>query len=79
MDPLPAQQPASLAGDHPGRPSRDERRCVRFGCLEAAAWIVSDPQGGELAACETDLDVLLNDALARVPLDSGIRVEVWRA
>jgi hypothetical protein len=33
---------------------------VLFGCLEAASWIVSDPQGGELAACEADLDVLLN-------------------
>jgi hypothetical protein len=36
--------------------------------------IISDPQGGELPACEADLDMLLNDALARVPLDSTIRV-----
>ena len=50
-----------------------------FGCLEAAAWIVSDPQGGELSAYEADLDVILNDALARVPPDSRVRVEVWRA
>ena len=35
-----------------------------FGCLEAAAWIINDPQGGELPACEVNLDVLLNDALA---------------
>jgi hypothetical protein len=37
------------------------------------------PQGGELPACQADLDVLLNDAPARVPPDSSIRVEVWRA
>jgi hypothetical protein len=45
----------------------------------SAAWIVSDPQGGELPACEADLDVLLNDALSRVPPHSRVRVEVWRA
>jgi len=59
-------------------PGQERRRCVRFGCLEVADWIVSDPQGGELPAREVDLDALLNDALARVPPDSGIRVEVWR-
>jgi hypothetical protein len=32
-----------------------------------------------LPACENDLDALLNDALGRVPPDSSIRVEVWRA
>jgi hypothetical protein len=37
------------------------------------------PQGGELAACEVDLDLLLNDALGRVPPDGSVRVEVWRA
>ena len=74
-----AQQPASSTGDHPGRSGGTGRRCVLCGCLEAAAWIVSDPQGGELAACEVDLDVLLNDALARVPPYGSIRVEVWRA
>ena len=37
------------------------------------------PQGGELAACEADVGVILNDALGRVPLDSAVRVEVWRA
>ena len=47
--------------------------------MQAAAWIVSDPQGGELPACEVELDLLLNDALSRVPLDSSVRVEVWRA
>jgi hypothetical protein len=26
-----------------------------------------------------DLDVLLNDALARVPTHSRVRVEIWRA
>jgi hypothetical protein len=52
---------------------------VLFGCVQAAAWIISDPQGGELPACEADLGVLLNDALSWVPLGSNIRVEVWRA
>jgi hypothetical protein len=52
---------------------------VLFGCLETAAWVVSDPQGGELPACDADLDLILNDALGRVPLDSSVRVEVWRA
>jgi hypothetical protein len=33
------------------------------GCLEQTDRIVNDPQGGELAACEVDVDVLLNDAL----------------
>jgi hypothetical protein len=36
---------AGLAADHPGAIGR---RCVLFGCPEAAMWIVSDPQGGEL-------------------------------
>jgi hypothetical protein len=55
-------------------------RCgVRFGCLELAAWIVSDPQGGDLPACEVDLEVILSDALSRIPLDGAGRVEVWRA
>jgi hypothetical protein len=44
---------------------------VLFGCVEAAAWTISDPQGGELPACEADLDVLLNDALSRVPPAAG--------
>ncbi len=71
---------AGLAGDHPGVSDPAERRCVLFGCLEAAVWIVSDPQGGELAACELDVDVVvLNDALGRVPLDRDIRVEVRRS
>jgi hypothetical protein len=67
----PIPQPPPLA-----EPSR---RCGLFGCLEPAAWLISDPQGGQLAARETDVDLLLDDALARVPLDSSIRVEVWRA
>jgi hypothetical protein len=32
----------------------------------AESWIISDPQGGQLPACEADLDLLLNDALARI-------------
>ena len=50
-----------------------------FGCLEAAAWVISDPRGGELPTCRADLDVLLNHAFARVLLSSSIRVEVWQA
>jgi hypothetical protein len=80
MELFPTQQSSTTpVGDHPGTTGRAERRCVLFGCVEVAAWIVSDPQGGELPACEADLDVLLNDALARVPPDSRVRVEVWRA
>jgi hypothetical protein len=45
----------------------------------AKSWIISDPQGGQLPACEADLDLLLNDALARIPPDSSIRVEVGHA
>lgn len=59
--------------------SEDPGRCGLFGCLEPAAWLISDPQSGQLPACETDLDLLLNDALARIPPNSRIRVEVWRA
>jgi hypothetical protein len=78
MEPLAAQQPTMAAGDPPRATEQAERHCVLFGWVEAA-WIVSDPQGGELPACEADLDVLLNDAFSRVPLDSSVRVEVWRA
>jgi len=68
---------AGLAADHP---CAIGRRCVLFGCLEAAMWIViSDPQGGELPVCEVDVDVILSDALGRVPLDGDIRIEVRRA
>jgi hypothetical protein len=35
-----------------------------FGFLEQAAWIISDPEGGQLPACETDVDLPSNDALA---------------
>jgi hypothetical protein len=79
MDPFASQQLAIWAVDHPRATGRTERGCVLFGCTETAVWIVSDPQGGELPACEADLDVLLNDTLARVPPDSRVRVEVWRA
>lgn len=51
-------------GDPSGATGRAERRC---------------PKGGELPACDADLDVLLNDALSRVPPGSTVRVEVWRA
>jgi hypothetical protein len=78
MDAYIAQQPATSTGDNLGRSGRDERRCVLFGCLEAAAWIISDLYGGELAVCEVNLHVLLSDALARTPPDSSIRVEGWR-
>jgi hypothetical protein len=79
MNPLTARQPASSAHEHSGVSGRAERRCVLFGCLEAAAWIVSDPQGGDLPAWKADLDVILIGALTRVPPDSRIRVEVWGA
>ena len=45
---------------------------------EPAARIISDPQVGQLVACETEIDLLLNDALTRVP-DSTVRVEIRRA
>ncbi len=79
MDRFAAEQPSTSASDHPGVTDRTERRCVLFGCLDPVAWIVSDPQGGELPAYEIDVDVVLNDALGRVPLDRDIRVEVRRA
>jgi hypothetical protein len=73
------QQPTTSAADHPGATEQAGRRWALFGCLEAAVWIVSDPQGGELPACEVDLDVILNDALGRVLPGSSVRVEVRRA
>jgi hypothetical protein len=45
----------------------------------AGRLIISDPQGGQLAACETDIDLLLNDALTRVPLTARAGVEIRRA
>jgi hypothetical protein len=74
MDSFAAGPPATSARD---RAATTERGRASLCC--SAAWIVSDPQGGELAACEIDLDVVLNDALGRVLPDSGSRVEVWRA
>ena len=73
-DARPTPAAAGVGGSH-----ASERRCELFGCAEQAAWIVSDPRGGELPACEADLDVLLNDALSRIPPHSRVRVEVWRA
>jgi hypothetical protein len=52
---------------------------VLFGFLVQAAWIISDPEGGLLPACETDVDLPSNDTLARIPPDGSIRVEVWGA
>ena len=81
MDRFAAQQLTMSAGDHPGLPEQPGRRCVLFGCVQTAAWIVSDPQGGELPACEVDLDLILNDALSRIPITaaSGSRSgELWR-
>jgi hypothetical protein len=69
----------TAAGAQAGASDQAGRRCARFGCLEEAAWIVSDSQGGELPACEVDLDVFVNDALSGIPLDSAVRVEVWGA
>jgi hypothetical protein len=67
----------SVAG---GQTAAEPRlRCVLFGCVAPAAWLITDPQGGQLAACEPDVEVLLNDALARVPPESTVRIEVWRA
>jgi hypothetical protein len=79
MNTFAAEQLSVLAGGQPAATQQTARRCVLFGCLEMAAWVVSDPQGGELPVCEVDLDVILNDALSRVPLDGAMRVEVWRA
>jgi hypothetical protein len=47
-----------------------------FGCLELADWIITDPQGGQLAALDVDVDVLLNHALARVPPGSSVRIAI---
>jgi hypothetical protein len=68
--------PSVIANQPAAEPIRD---CMLFGCVAPAAWLITDPQGGQLAGCEADVDVLLNDALARVPRDSTVRVEVWRA
>jgi hypothetical protein len=67
MDPLAVEQATTSAGDHPGVTAEAGRRCRLFGCPEVAAWIVSDPQGGEPSACEAELDVLFNEGLAECP------------
>ena len=59
MDADVAEPPATSTAYQPGRSGRTERRCVLFGCLEAAAWIISDLYGGELAVCD---GCLLSDA-----------------
>lgn len=38
------EPPMTAASDAPGLDGIDERRCGRFGCLEVAAWIVTDPK-----------------------------------
>jgi hypothetical protein len=68
---------ASVAASQPAAEPRQD--CMLFGCVEPAAWLITDPQGGQLDGCEADVDVLLNDALARVPPDSTVRVGVWHA
>lgn len=65
MDSFTAQQQlATSARAHAAATEQGGRRCVLFGYLESAAWLVSDPQGAELAAYEIDLDVVLNDVSA---------------
>jgi hypothetical protein len=76
MDLYAAQQPATSTCDHPGGTGR---RCVLFGCLEAVAWIISDPQGRRAARLRGRPGRAAQRRPARVPLDSSIRVEVWRA
>jgi len=49
------------------------RRCGLFGCLKAATWILSDPQGAELPACEVELlDVFIE---AGLPARASPRVQ----
>jgi hypothetical protein len=72
MDADVAQQPATPTGDHPGRSGRNERRCLLFSCLEAAAPISSNLYGGELAICKVELYVLLSDAPCPRTTDNSI-------
>jgi hypothetical protein len=44
MDPLAAEQPTTPAGDYHACPTRAERCCGLFGCLEAAALDSHQPQ-----------------------------------
>ena len=44
MDLLAAEQPSTPTGDHPGMPDRAERHCGLFGCLHAAAGMLTDPR-----------------------------------
>jgi hypothetical protein len=50
---------AGLAADHPGVSDPAERLGVLLGGCTHVGWIVSDPQGGGLAACEFDVDQVL--------------------
>lgn len=68
----------TAAGDHPNRDSHDGRRCDLFGCLELAAWIITEPQGGQLAACDVDVECS-STTLAGVSPSSSIRIGIWRA
>jgi hypothetical protein len=66
----------SAAGDQLDRDGHDGRNCDFFGCLELADWIITDPQGGQLAALDVDVDVPLNHALAWVPPGSSVRIGI---
>jgi hypothetical protein len=70
-------QPISSTPAAAEKPERLD--CVRFGCIEPATWIVTDPRGGLLLCCDADLDDVLNDALSAIPLHSTARIEVYRA
>lgn len=65
--------PSQVAIAEPERPG-----CVRFGCTEQAAWIVTDPRGGLLPCCDPDLDQVLNDALTAIPPHSTARIQIHR-
>ena len=56
-----------LAGEQPGI-SEDTGAALVAVRLPGSS---ATPQRGQLAACETDVDLLLNDALARVLVTAG--------
>lgn len=74
MGTFAAPQPAMSAGDNGGATGQAKRRCVRHGCQDPAADIVSDPRA-ESVAREVDVDVI-NEVLSRVLLDSSVRAGV---
>jgi len=78
--PTPTSNPAAPAGTQPTDPADPaERACVLAGCGDPPAWIVTDPQGGQLPCCEADVTKVINHALARIPRHSTLRLEVQRA